>query len=309
MTITKAPSLVPPPKPSPGATNSSGPSVVNSLRAPSILLLGPPGSGKTRSLTTLIKAGLELFVLCTEPTGVDSLLDGIEQQKLDINKLHYKVIPPARVGFDALLEMSKTLSMLDHEGLSKMRPTSGRDKAQWFDMLACVRDFRCDRTGQSYGPVMDFNASRAFCVDSFSGLSDMAWDITLGNKVTAHQGEWGAAQNMLWQLTKSFCSNFKCLFVCTAHVERETDENTRASKLMVSTLGRKLAPKIPKDFSEVVAAYREGEQYFWSTMHNDMDLKHRALKLAAKLPADFAPVVEQFKKRQQAIVAAKTPGA
>lgn len=271
------------------------------LWAPSIILMGPPGSGKTRSLTTLIKSGLELFVLVTEPTGVDSLLDGVAQQKLDINRLHWQVVTPARIGFDALLQMSKDLSIMDHEQLSKMRPTAGREKAKWFDMLASVRNFKCDRTGREYGPVQNFDSGAAFVVDSLSGLSDMAWDLTVGNKVTAHMGEWGSGMNMLHQLTRSFTSNFKCIFVLTAHVERETDDNTRTSKLMVSTLGRKLAPKLPKDFSEVVLPYREGSNYFWSTMHNDVDLKHRALPLSPKLPPDFAPIVRAYKQRLQQI--------
>jgi len=310
MVQTKAPTPTtptPPPKLAVAPTTLLG----VPLRAPSVILLGPPGSGKTTALVTLLKAGLEVFVIVTEPTGVDSLIDACTRLRLSIDKLHWMVIPPARVGFDMLKDMADKVAVMNYEQLSNMNPTGGREKAQWFNLLAGIRDFKCDRTGQSYGSVMQFGPERAFALDSFSGASTMAWDITVGNKVTAHRGEWGTAMNMLQQFNAACCSNFKCIYVMTAHVERETDETTRGTKLMVSTLGSKLAPKIPREFSEVIYTYREGKEYFWSTMHNDVDLKHRALPLAPKLPPDFAPIVAAYRARLKLIGAptAPTPGA
>lgn len=305
-TITKIPQARAAPAPAAvvPATNTtkSGPTPELALRAPSVLLLGPVGSGKTRALTTLIKAGLDLYVVATEPTGIDSLIDGVTQQKLDINKLHWKVIPPARTGFDMLENMAKSLSRMDHEQLSSMRPTPGRENAQWFQLLANIRNFYCDRCRTHHGSIMDLTPDKAaFSIDSLTGVSIMSQDITIGDKLTAHRGEWGAMMNNVEKFIRSCTSNFKCIFVLTAHVERETEEVSRGTKIMVSTLGSKLAPKIPRDFSEVVYPYRDGQNYHWSTMQNDVDLKHRALPLSPKLPPDFAPIVAAYQARLKTI--------
>jgi hypothetical protein len=72
---------------------------------------------------------------------------------------------------------------------------------------------------------------------------------------------------------------------------------------MVSTIGAKLAPKIPPFFSEVIKTQRVmdskgGAEFTWSTLATDMDLKNRALPINAKLPADFRQIVEAYKRRK-----------
>jgi hypothetical protein len=86
--------------------------------------------------------------------------------------------------------------------------------------------------------------------------------------------------------------------VLLAHVERELDEvfNT-GLKLTVSTLGRKLAPKIPPMFSDVVLTVREGTQFSWSTEHPAADLKARNLPIASNLPPSFEQIFARWKAR------------
>ena len=122
-------------------------------------------------------------------------------------------------------------------------------------------------------------------------------DLTIGDKVTAHQGEWGIAMNMIDKLLLTLTSNLQCLFVLTAHIEREMDEVTGGTKLMTSTLGRKLAPKIPRFFSEVVLTSTEGGKYYWNTTSANIDLKHRALPLGQKLNPSFAPIIAAYNQR------------
>src|SRR6185436_3611992 len=111
--------------------------------------------------------------------------------------------------------------------------------------------------GKSYGDVTKFGSSQALVVDSLSGISSMAMDVTIGDKVTANPGEWGIAMRALDKFLLTCTSDLKCFFVMTAHTEREEDQITGASKVMASTLGKKLAPQVPKYFSEVVLAEAE----------------------------------------------------
>ena len=267
------------------------------VQPPSVLLIGGIGSGKTYSISTLLESGLDVFVIVTEPVGLDSLLDVVMKKGLDINKLHFKSVTPARPGFDSLLRSATKVSGMSYDDLSKLRPENNRQNAQWLDLLRTLSDFTCDRTGESFGPVDKFDASRALVIDSCSGLNLMAMDITIGDKPTAHQGEWGVAMQLLEKLLTSLCSGLSCPFVLTAHSEKEPDPITGAQAIMASTLGRKLAPKVPRFFSEVVMAYRENNQFYWSNMTPGADLKSRSLPLSNKLSPDFKPVLEAYAKR------------
>jgi hypothetical protein len=269
------------------------------IQAPSILLVGETGAGKTYAIKTLLEAGLSVFVIGTEPTFLDTLLDATPPSLL--SRLHWRAITPARVGIKGLQDMVKKVTAMDFDALSKMRPDSGRAQAQIIKLLATLEDFRDDRTGESFGPVEAWPATHALVIDSLSGINLMAMDVTIGNKVTAHQGEWGVAMGLIDKLVLNLTSNLRCFFVLTAHLERETDELTQGSKMMPATLGRKLAPRLPRFFSEVVMAYREGKEYFWSTAQTGVVLKHRALPLGAKLEPSFGPIVQAHHRRLGAV--------
>lgn len=266
------------------------------LHAPSILLMGPSGSGKTDALGELALHVKKLFLIVTEPNGLEVVLDSFMRRGVPISKLHFHVIAPARAGFEELKNLAKLVSISTHESLTKQTPGS-RQGAKCIDVMGIFHNFTCQRTGESFGSLDQVGTDCAVAMDSLSGLSAMAWDVTVGNKLTAHPGEWGVGMKLIDKAILSWTSNLKCLFVLTAHVERETDEISQGTKLMVSTLGRKLAPNIPKFFSEVVLTSTENGQFFWNTTSPFVDLKHRALPLGARLPVSFKPVVERYNQR------------
>ena len=274
-------------------------------QAPSVLLIGASGSGKTHSLTTILEAGLELFVVITEPHGLETLLTACAARKLDISKLHWMEIFPSRPGFESLEAMAKKVSFMDQQALSALKPGGERATAQWIELIKGLRDFKDGKDGRTYGPVDLFDNTRAVAIDSLSGLNAMSMDITIGDKVTANPGEWGIAMKQLEKLILTCTSSMRCLFVLTAHAEREVDELTGAGKIMASALGRKLAPTLPRFFSEVVLATRkaegENESYTWSNAEAGYDLKRRALPLSSKLPPSFGPIVEAYKARVQLV--------
>jgi hypothetical protein len=269
----------------------------NSIQAPSILLMGETGGGKTHSIVTLLQAGLEVFVIGTEPTFLDSILDAIGDNREYLQRFHWKAIQPSRVGIKGLQDMVKQISKMAYDDLSKLRPDSGRSTAQLITFLNTLEDFKDDATGKSFGSVESWGPDRVLVVDSLSGLNLMCMDVTIGNKVTAHQGEWGIAMGTLEKLLHNLTSNLNCFFVLIAHTEREGDEISQGTKVMVSTLGRKLAPKVPRFFSEVVLAYREGDKFMWSTTAVGVVLKRRALPLDGKLQPSFKPIVEAHHRR------------
>jgi len=263
-----------------------------------VLLMGAPGAGKTDALATIIEAGLELFVLGTEPRFVESLLDSLKRRSLPIDRLHWCTVEPVKIGFAAMINNAKLVNQMSFETLSQIK--SGMEKAshgQFIKVLENLANFRDERTGQSFGSVDSWGPDRALAVDSLSGLNIMAKDLVVGGKPTAAQGEWGVAMDSEERLINKLSADTRCLFVLTAHVEREPDEITGGSNVVVGALGRKLAPRIPRFFSEVVLARREADKYYWSTTTTSYELKKRVLPLSDKIEPSFKPIIDAWRAR------------
>lgn len=276
------------------------------IQPPASLLMGESGSGKTSALATYLEAGIETFVLCTEPGGAESLVDWAQKKNYDLNKLHWASALPAVQGWQGLIDMVSEISTKDFETISKNKTGIGKEHTRPAAMrlLSNLQNFTCERTGQQYGDFTTWDDSRALCLDSLSGLSVLGWALTVGHKPTAHMGEWNIAMNFINDLLMKITSDRKCFFTLTAHVEKEMNELTGVNQIMVSTLGKKLAPKIPRFFSEVLYAKRGSkptDPFLWSNIDPQIALKNRGLIVSDKLPPSFVPLVQAYNQRKKAL--------
>lgn len=273
------------------------------IQPPSVICMGSPGSGKTYALATLLEAGLETFVITTEPDGLVSLLDAVESRKAPIDNLHWASCLPATPGWSAMSDMISTIGSMGFESIQNIKTGVGKSDTRKpaMKLLENLQNFKCERTGKAFGDVTKWNDKRVLVLDSLSGLSMISWMLTLGYKPAAHQGEWGVAMNFVEQLLLKLSSDRSCFFVITSHIEKELNEITGVTQIMASTLGRKLAPKIPKYFSEFVYAKRvikDGKARFsWATLDTNADLKNRSLPISTDLEPDYRPVVAAYRRR------------
>jgi hypothetical protein len=274
------------------------------IQPPSVLLIGPAGSGKTSSIATQLLVGLRVFVVVTEPDGISSLLDACERLKAPIDHLHWSLCPPANSGWMEMEDMVRNASGMDQKDMADSKDPKGkmsfRPGAMKF--LDCFRNFHDDRTGEDFGDFSKWGDDRSMVIDSLTGWCRIGWGVTVGNKLTANPGEWGIAQNFIFNLLLKVISDRQCFFTLTSHIEREMDDLSGTRRLTVSAIGAKLAPKIPPFFSEVVKCSRlvtpDGKADFkWSNLDSSMDLKNRSLPMSNSLPQDFRPVVEAYKRR------------
>jgi hypothetical protein len=276
------------------------------IQPPATLLCGDSGSGKTSSLVTYMESGIETFVLCTEPGGPESLVDWANKLRLPLDKLHWATALPAVQGWKGLTDLVTEISSKDFETISKNKAGIGKTETRpaAMKLLANLQNFQCERTGKEYGDITTWDDTRAFCLDSLSGLSVLAWALTVGHKPTAHMGEWNIAMNFLSDLIMKITSDRRCFFTLTAHVEKEMNELTGVNQIMVSTLGRKLAPKLPRFFSEVLYAKRgakPSDPFLWSNTDSTMALKNRGLPISDKLAPSFVPLVNAYRERKKAL--------
>ena len=261
-----------------------------SLPGINVFLIGETGTGKTYSIKTLINAGITPFCVFTEP-GFEVLGD------IPQDKLHWHYIQPADVDWATMIESARKINTLSYESLTKLTDISKGKYDQFIDLLSCLNNFKCDRDGKVYGDVCKWGTDRALVVDGLTGISDMAMNLVVGSKPVKHQGDWGVAMDNLERLIKKLCNDTDCHFILIGHTERETDEVMGGSKIMASTLGKKLAPKLPRNFSDVIMASREGSRFSWSTAAIGAALKARNLPIADGLPPNFAPLIENWKKQ------------
>lgn len=260
----------------------------HSIPGSNTLLVGATGSGKTHAIRTLIEAGITPFIIFTEP-GMRTISD------LPCDKIHYKYIPPATISWNDLLANQKKINTMSFKALTQLGDMDKHKYAQFLDVTSAMNDFVCDRCGEHFGDVADWGTDRAIVLDSLSGLNTMAMQMVVGAKPVKAMGDWGVAMDNLEQFLNAMTNNTQCHFVMTAHLEREQDEVSGGVHLMASTLGKKLAPKIPRNFDDVVLCKNQEGQFSWATAGINVDLKWRNLEGGKELPPSFVPLIESWK--------------
>lgn len=254
-----------------------------------MLLMGASGTGKTYSIRTLVDCGITPFCLFLEP-GFEVLGD------IPPEKLHWHYIKPADTPWTAMIDSATKINTFSFKTLTEMGDMNKKQYGQFIDVLKSLNNYTCDRDGKTYGDVCSWGTDRCLVVDSMSGLNIMAMNLVVGSKPVKSMADWGVAMDNLERLVQKLCVDTRCNFVMIAHTERETDEVMGGSKIMASTLGKKLGPKLPRFFSDVVLAVKEGDKFSWSTAAMGADLKARNLPIKDGLPPSFQQIVESWKR-------------
>lgn len=266
------------------------PAVKSPLPGIKVLLEGGSGTGKTHVLRTLIEAGVTPFCLFTE-NSYDVLGD------VPSSKLHWHYIDPTAGSLDTLKQAATRTSIMNADQIQKFHDVTRAQTNSFIPLLDQLMNFRCQRTGKEFGNVGLWGTDRALCLDSLSGVTIAATKLAVGEKYAMTQPEFQIAMKTIENLLNQLCTGFHCHVVVTAHIEREIDEVLGGARIFPSTLGRKLAPVLPRYFTDVVMAKRAGTKFFWDTADPQADLKARNLPISPDLPPSFRPLIEAWKRR------------
>lgn len=280
-----------------------------------VLIEGPTGTGKTFSLGTLVDTGIHVHYLAFE-SGTESLrgyyldeylLNGAKNPRFGKGlppNLHITTIKAASASWKEMADAAKLVNTLSYESLKKASDPNRSKYDQFEKFLRAFNDVT-DDDGVKYGSVDEWGTDRALVIDGMTGLGNSAMASVIGGKVDKDQKDWGLAQNLTENTVRRLCDNCRCHFVLLAHVDREADPLGGASKITISTLGAKLAPKIPAMFSDVAMSVRLGKEFFWDTENPLADLKVRNLPISAKIKPDFGQIIERWKARGGVIASAE----
>ena len=264
------------------------------------LLMGPSGTGKTYSIGTLVDQGVEVFYLALE-SGMESLLGYWTDRNLPIpDNLHWHKVAAPAADFSQMIANAKNINMLSLDSLAKAVDPNKSKHNQFVSLLEALNNFPDDRTGEKFGAVNTWDQSKVLVIDGATGISNCAMSLVVGGKAVKNQSDWGIAQDQVMKLVQMICDNCPCHFVLLAHVERETDAVLGGVKLMVSTLGRAIAPKFPAMFSDVILSARNGTKYTWDTASAMADVKCRNLTMASDNIPSFEPILVKWMSRNKA---------
>ena len=262
-----------------------------------VLLMGPAGTGKTHSIGTLLDSGIEVFYLALEP-GLEALLGYYtDKNKLIPETLHWHTLAAPTASWGELIDSANKINTLSLDTLSKMQDPSRNKHNQFIQLLTALNDFPDDKTGKKFGAVDSWGPNRALVIDSMTGIGRAAMSLVIGGKPVKSMSDWGIAQDQVEKLLRMLCDSCKCHLVLIAHVEREVDAVLGGTKLMISTLGKALAPKIPAMFSDVILTVRQGDKWTWDTASTQADVKTRYLPIKSDNPPSFAPIVQKWRSR------------
>ena len=265
-----------------------------------VALMGPAGTGKTHSLGTLVDSGIEVFYLSLE-SGLESLLGYYSDSGKPIPpNLHWHQFKTQVDGFSAMLDAAKKINLMSLDSLAKMADPQKSKYDQFVKFLETLSNFPDDRTGQKFGAVDSWGPDRALVIDGLTGLGNIAMALVIGGKPVRNQSDWGIAQGQVEAVLRQLCDGCKCHFILLAHVDREVDPVLGGTKIMMSSLGKALAPKLPSMFSDIILATRNGNTWTWDTNSALADVKSRNLPLKADNKPDFGPIITKWKSRMAA---------
>lgn len=261
------------------------------------LLMGPTGSGKTDSLLSYVEAGIEVFVASTEATGIETLIRSARRRNLNPDLIHWRQCKPTNMDVESMITSADQLNRKSVGDMQKIDNPAILQKGKFRSFIALletIQNFKCMRTGKSYGDVTEWGDDRAFCIDSLTGANLMMTQLQVGNRGTLTLPDYNVCQLTLENLIVTLCS-LNCFFTLTAHLEMEKDEISGRVKVMASTVGKKLAPKVPIHFSEVIRTARIGTKFYWSTQDEEAELKARSLPWSDKIDPSFVQIVKAYR--------------
>ena len=272
------------------------------LLGPKVTLMGLGGTGKTYALGTLAewaeRNGFELAILFTEQ-GLESFLGYFRDKGKEPPACVYWHQQTTRpISLKALMQTADSVGKLSYEALAKSVDSNrGGANNAFYAILGSCANFVDDRTGKSLGSVDSFPHNRIFAMDSLTETANAAMKMQIGARPMASPGDYGVAQNSLMNFLRLCTQGIVCPFVMTAHVDREQDPVTQATKIMIKAIGKALATEIPTLFSEIIYTTREADKFYWDTAAYGVDTKTRSLGIKSKIEPNFALIFDKWKVR------------
>lgn len=264
-----------------------------------ILLQGEIGSGKTRSLITLLPeyidedgtvcrgAGQRVALVSLEP-GAERTLGKNLCNQLNGDGIHLVYIQPLAITWDQFGQFARLLNAAPLDKALEQGDPNKRRCTQFLDVMNTLASFTCQRCGLEVGDIAELDDTWTVALDGMTGLTTVARHLCVGLKPILSRPEYNPVMSMVEGFCQLFWGSTCCNAILLSHIDREVNPITGTSSITLHTLGQKLAPRIVKMPDEVILAEYAERKYTWATDVPGMILKHRALPASAELRPDFS---------------------
>ena len=261
------------------------------LKGSKTALIGPAGTGKTFSLRTLAEIkGLRPVVLFTEPSA-----DRIS----DLKPFFWATVMPSSGSLKELWSVGDIVSRSTFKQLANMDGINKENYRRFLDVLVMLNAFIDVRTGKELGSADSWGPDTVLILDGWSNIGIMAFQLTVGAKPNPDKGEWQTAMQLCYNFMLLLTTGLNCHLILIAHTEPELDPNTNLYTQMISSLGQKLAPKLPKMFSDVILARKTGDGtlYDWTNADPNTVTKAGLLPPSVSMQPTFVPLFEAWQAK------------
>lgn len=274
------------------------------IRGLKALSIGDIGTGKTTLIKSIAKCGITPVCIFTEPSQ-EVLGDTLPED------IPWVYIKPMTSDIENLKDAARRASTLSPDQMQKVSDGTRSQRNQFMPILDAMSNFKCQRTGKVLGNVSNWGTDKCLVVDSLSGLTVAANKNGVGEKYALTQPEFQIVMKTIENFVRLLTTGLYCHVYLTSHPEREMDEVAQTIRIYPSTIGRKLAPVLGRDFSDVfqtrMVVEGSSPKWFLDTISSQAALKARNFPLAMNQPLDFKPAFENWKKRGGIITADLPP--
>jgi len=228
-----------------------------------MIFLGHSGMGKTGALASLASAGYRLRVI-----DLDAGANILRNVLTDPKSAYLKANPQAMDN----VSIATVTEDLDLDGF-----TPSKKKATvWTRVQALTKGWKDDE-GRDYGPVREWGRGEILVIDSLTRLADAAIDFFLGingriglsltdPRSKPQAVEWGIVSDILASFIEAATLRaVPCNVIFNAHIEYISDEKTGILQGFPAALGKKLLPKIPRYFNNMLLAEVKGPKRIITT--------------------------------------------
>ena len=290
------------------------------VSAPKVLLYGTPGSGKTYSISTLLEAGMEVFVLGLEVGFEQTILQAVQDKGLPYDKLHYSIIEHKTMGWDKLEKAATQMQSMSHEELIKVgfRPKGTLSATKTYidnagfktysKLLKQCHNFQDVITGKEYGSISNFKSNQVVVLDSLSALNDAIMEHRYATKLALTQSDWQPIVKMQKMFLDNLVNGTEAMVVVLGHMQAIKDELTKAEKISISMIGQKLSQEMPRIFTDIIFTENDNGRFRWNTKVTKIITKSRNLPIASTLEPSFVPLIETVIGRDKDILKQQKKG-
>jgi hypothetical protein len=270
-----------------------------------ILLQGDIGTGKTRSLITLLPeywdeptgkmrtgAGLKAFVTSMEP-GIEATIGRnlCGHPEAPSEPLHYHYIAPGERTLTQLYNYAILVTKMTISQLLTIPDPSKHMYTQYLDMLSNCCNFLCHGCDKSFGRVEDWDDTYAHAVDGLTGLTRASRQHIIGARPMIGREDYQPIQGFIDAFLEQHWSGTRCTAILTAHTDRRENEQTHRSEITIDTAGPALVKKLVRKPDEIITTERDDRgEYVWNTLPQGHASKHRRLPEAPDLAPDFSQI-------------------